>query len=95
MAARMRGLVPELLDATTFEVAVDNELVRRDFLRLKNSIEGYLQRRLQNSHITMKLRVTEESEEVRAYSKVDKFQRMVEKNKAVIELKDTFGLELY
>lgn len=95
MAARMRGLVPELLDATTFEVAVDNELVRRDFLRLKNSIEGYLQRRLQNSHITMKLRVTEESEEVRAYSRVDKFQRMAEKNKAVIELKDTFGLELY
>ena len=35
------------------------------------------------------------TEKVRAYGRVEKFQMMVQKNNALLQLKDEFGLELY
>jgi len=41
----------------------------------------------------MSVRVSAAEEKVRAYSRTEQFQMMMEKNKALKELQDEFGLE--
>jgi DNA polymerase III, gamma and tau subunit len=43
----------------------------------------------------MTVRVSEATETVRPVGRVEKFQMMAQKNQALMQLKDEFGLELY
>ena len=94
-AARMMNMSLKLLDATTFEAVVDNELVEKYFRNLINPVQDYLREKLRNSKITMQIRVSEATETVRAYSRVERFQMLSRKNPALLNLKEEFGLELY
>ncbi len=76
-------------------MVVDNEIVARDMNSMIPAIQNYLRTQLRNSKITMAVRVSEEQEVVRAYSRVERFQMMAQKNPELIKLKEAFGLELY
>ena len=93
LSTRMHAMHLTLQDATTFEVVVDNELIAKEFISIAPDIETYLRTRLKNRKITMKVRVSAPAEKVRAYSRVEKFQMMVEKNQALQQLREEFGLE--
>ena len=96
IAKRMEGLRPVLLGkSTTFEVLVENEMAGRDFVALIPELQDYLRACLKNSTVTMTVRVSEPKETVRAVGRVEKFQLMAQKNQALMQLKDEFGLELY
>jgi DNA polymerase-3 subunit gamma/tau len=91
---RMEVQHPTLIDATTFEVLVDNEMAANDFTSVKSDIETYLRQQLKNGKVTMTVRVSEAKEVVRAYSPMEKYQLLSERNPALIQLKEDFGLEL-
>ena len=93
LAKRMQNMHLTLLNATTFEAVVDNPIVAKDFTALAPAIQAYLRTRLKNSKVTMSVRVSAAEEKVRAYSRTEQFQMMMEKNKALKELQDEFGLE--
>ena len=93
-AARMMNMHPKLLNDTTFEVGVDNGMVEKYMNRLAPAIQNYLREKLHNRKITMKVRVFEAKEVVRAYSPVERFQLMTKKNPKLMKLKEVFGLEL-
>ena len=93
LAKRMQNMHLTLLNATTFEAVVDNPIVAKDFTALAPAIQEYLRTRLKNSKVTMSVRVSAAEEKVRAYSRTEQFQMMMEKNKALKELQDEFGLE--
>ena len=93
LAKRMQNMRLTLLNATTFEAVVDNPIVAKDFTALAPAIQDYLRARLKNSKVTMSVRVSAPEEKVRAYSRTEQFQMMMEKNKALKELQDEFGLE--
>ena len=93
LAKRMQNMHLTLLNATTFEAVVDNPIVAKDFTALAPAIQDYLRTRLKNSKVTMSVRVSAAEEKVRAYSRAEQFQMMMEKNKALKELQDEFGLE--
>lgn len=93
-AARMMNMSPKLLDDTTFEVGVDNGMVEKYMNQLLPAIQTHLRERLHNRKITMKVRVFEAKEVVRAYSPVERFQLMSKKNPKLMKLKEVFGLEL-
>ena len=93
LAKRMQNMRLTLLNATTFEAVVDNPIVAKDFNALAPAIQDYLRTRLKNSKVTMSVRVSAPEEKVRAYSRTEQFQLMMEKNKALKELQDEFGLE--
>lgn len=96
IARRMQVLRPVLLNhSTTFEVLVDNEMAARDFTALIPELQSYLRGRLRNHTVVMTVRVSEPSETVRAVGRVEKFQMMAQKNHALMQLKEEFGLELY
>ena len=93
VAKRMQNLRLTLLDATTFEVVVDNPIVAKEFADLTPAIQDYLRTRLKNNKVTMAVRVSAPEEKARAYGRGEQFQMMAEKNKALLELQDEFGLE--
>ena len=96
LAKRMQMLRPALLNnSTTFEVVVDNEFAAKDFTALIPELQDYLRGRLKNSKVMMTVRVSEATEIIRPVGRVEKFQMMAQKNQALMQLKDEFGLELY
>ena len=93
-AARMMNIAPKLLDNTNFEIGVDNEMVAKYMTQLMPSIEKHLRESLHNRKITMTIRTLEVNEIVRAYSQVERFKLMNEKNPKLQKLKELLGLEL-
>lgn len=93
---RMQMLRPALFkNSTTFEVVVDNEMAAKDFTALIPELQEYLRSQLRNSQVVMKVRVSEAAETIRPVGRVEKFQMMAQKNQALMQLKEEFGLELY
>lgn len=95
IAMRMQNMRATLLNDTTFEVMLDNEMIAKEFTMLIPELQTYLRVRLKNRKVTMTVRVSEATENVRAFSRVEKFQMMAQKNSALLQLKEKFGLELY
>lgn len=95
IAKRMQNMHLNLLNDTTFEAVVDNEIVAKEFTGMISVIQDYLRNRLKNRKVTMTVRISAPTEKVRAYGRVEKFQMMAQKNQALLQLKDEFGLELY
>ena len=96
IAKRMQGLRPVLIgNSTSFEVVVDNEIAARDFTALIPEIQDYLRRGLKNSKVLMTVRVSAPTETIRAVGRVEKFQMMAEKYRALLQLKGEVGWELY
>ena len=95
LAKRMQVIHLTMLNATTFEAVVENDIAAKEFSELIPTLQDYLRKRLKNSKATMTVRVSAPTEKVRAYSRVEKFQLMAQKNNALLQLKDEFGLELY
>ena len=93
-ASRMMNMAPKLLNDTTFEIGVDNEMVAKYMNQLIPAIQKHLRESLHNRKITMKIRVLEAKETVRAYSQVERFKLMSQKNPKLLKLKEVFGLEL-
>ena len=93
-SARMMNMHPHLLNDTTFEVTVDNDMVEKYMVQLTPSIQNHLRQRLHNRKITMVVRVSAPTENVRAYSHLERFQMMSKKNPNLLKLKEELGLEL-
>lgn len=93
MKVRMQGMRVKLIGETVFEVVVDNDLAASNFMALAPDIEAHLHRQLRNNKIKMSVRVTEAAEVKRPITKAEKYMAMSEKNNALIELKNAFGLE--
>lgn len=58
-------------------------------------IAGLSSWQTENSKVVMTVRVSEATETIRPVGRVEKFQMMAQKNQALMQLKDEFGLELY
>ena len=91
---RMKNSSPKLLSDTSFEMVVDNEIVAKDITTMIPKIQNYLRTQLHNNKVTMTVRVSDAQETVRAYSRVERFKMMVQKNPDLMKLKEIFGLEL-
>ena len=95
IAKRMQNMRVTLLNDTTFEAVVDNEIVSKEFTAMIPHLQEYLRARLKNRKVTMTVRISAPTEKVHAYGRVEKFQMMVQKNDALLQLRNEFGLELY
>lgn len=70
-------------------------IVAKDFTSMIPNVQNYLRSRLKNRKVKMTVRVSAPAENVRAFSRVEKFQMWQRKTRHCYQLKDEFGLELY
>ncbi len=94
MAARMKNLTPRRLEAETYEVVLDNEQVMHYMQALVPEIETYLRRELKNGKVCLRLRVAAPGEQVKAYSKKEQFQMMLQRSEGLQLLRDELNLTL-
>ena len=86
--------MPQMLDATTFEVVVDNR-AQMDKLNGRGAdLMAFLRTDLRNTHLEMRIREREREERQKAFSPGERFVMLAEKNPELNRLKDIFGLEL-
>ncbi|MDR0989531.1 MAG: DNA polymerase III subunit gamma/tau [Prevotellaceae bacterium] len=95
LSKQMQLLRPAMLDETTFEVVVDNELAAKEFTALIPALQTFLRAKLHHGGVAMNVRVSAPEEVTRAYSPAEKFTLMVEKNPSLKQLQEEFGLSLY
>jgi DNA polymerase-3 subunit gamma/tau len=94
-AMRIQNMRIKLLDETTFEVVLDNEYVLKEFTPLRPNIESHLRKQLGNRQVKMAMRISAPTEKKMPAGKVERFHAMAQKNEALLQLKDEFGLELW
>ena len=92
-AGRMKAITPHLINDTTFEIAVDNEIVQNYMEKMIPKIQEHLRTRLHNSKITMTVRISDPKEISKAYNRVEQFQLMIQKNQELLRLREVFDLE--
>ena len=86
--------MPQMLDATTFEVVVDNR-AQMDKLNGRGAdLMAFLRTELRNTHLEMRIREREREERQKSFSPGERFVMLAEKNPELNRLKDIFGLEL-
>ena len=86
--------MPQMLDATTFEVVVDNS-AQMDKLNGRGAdLMAFLRTELRNTHLEIRIREREREERQKAFSPGERFVMLAEKNPELNRLKDIFGLEL-
>ena len=86
--------MPQMLDATTFEVVVDNR-AQMDKLNGRGAdLMAFLRTELRNTHLEMRIREREREERQKAFSPGERFVMLAEKNPELNRLEDIFGLEL-
>ncbi len=90
----IRSSKPKLLNATEFEVVVDNPDQVNRMHEKGTDILHFLRTKLQNSSITMHIRESEKNEKVRIFSDREKYNYFAQLNPDLTLLKDRFGLDL-
>lgn len=93
MAKKMKGTTVCLTTPTSVQIMVDNKLAAQDFQALMPQLSQYLQKELHNGQLEFSVTISEATDTPRTYTKLERFQHMAEKNKALQQLKNEFGLE--
>lgn len=82
------------LDGTTIHLEVDNE-IQTELLTtvLRTEVLNYLRQKLSNSSLHIEVVVMKEEKVKKIYTQADKFNYLATKNPALLELKNTLGLD--
>ncbi len=97
IAQRMRIMQPVVNDAATgaLHLTLDNKEVLTMMQQVQPRLETYLRQQLHNSSLSIAFDVAEQTAQaVRVYDKHEQFRHLAELNPALVELKNTFQLEL-
>ncbi len=73
---------------------VDNAVQEQEIIEFKSDLLPKLRKSLNNFHLHLNIKVTEQSAGQKAYTSQEKFAQMAEKNPELKNLKDQLGLEI-
>ena len=88
----MLNNLPKLQDNFYFEVVVHNPAMQEELFNNAIDILGALRNRLKNSHIQMRVRISEGNEKHLAYTSTEKYEHLVEINPLLDKLAKEFDL---
>lgn len=94
MAGRLMNIRPKLNDDNTFNVTIDNKLVALELHGMQPRIEQYLRKQMQNSRISMRIRVEDVLPTHRILSRVAQYQILENRNSALKLLTELLNLDL-
>ena len=94
IAGRMRNMNPKLKSDWTIEITVPNEMVEQYLRDIQVSIRNYLRTQLRNDLINLQIQVDQNSEEHKAFSRVEQLQDMLKRSPELEFLRKELGLEL-
>lgn len=75
-------------------VELPNDTMKLELERVQYYLMGFLKEKLQNTHIQLKVKVNEKAERKFAFTPIEKFQKLQEKNPLLEKLRSTFDLDI-
>ena len=94
LSLRLKNITPEITDYPNIEVVADNKSLLAEMTPIRGSIEKTLQITLHCPALRLTLRLADEGEARRFYTKREIFDQMRQKNPALEKLRLELGLEL-
>lgn len=94
LANGMKACRPVKVDTHLYEVVVSNPVLQKKFQEQTIAIEAWLHVGLRNSHVRYQVRLDETGAQTRPYTNRDRFEHMVKKNPALLELYKQFGMDI-
>lgn len=85
---------PILHDGFGIEIKVENMVQHQDLNREGPELQGFLREKLNNYSITIKSTIIQQELKDVAYTSIDKFKRMAEKNPTLLKMKERFDLDI-
>jgi len=85
---------PHQTSATAFEVTVSNILQEKELKSLQQEIMSFIHTQLNNSLVTMTIKIAEETEKQRGNTPEERFRMMTEQNPALNSLRNGLNLEI-
>jgi DNA polymerase-3 subunit gamma/tau len=86
--------LPKIVNDSLIEVTVNTDINKGYLESNMRSILDWLQNKLQNDHIEMKIEISETVVNKKAFTSQEIFQEMAEQNPALSKLRDELGLEI-
>ena len=86
--------LPSIKENNEIEFTLSNNLMKDQLKQEKVKILKYIRENLNNYSIQLKIIVNEKEEKKFAYTPLEKYNKLLEKNPMLKQLKDTFQLEL-
>lgn len=83
-----------LEEDTKVVIEVENEVMMESFLPVRQEFLDYLRKELSNNQISLDLRETQFTEQKKAYTPLEKFEALKNKNPLLLELKKKFDMEI-
>jgi DNA polymerase III subunit gamma/tau len=96
MYSALKSMQPQLLDNYNVEINFQNNALLEEFhLRLKPLLQTELRKALNNEYIEIieKITETEKLDRPKLLSEKEKLEQMIEKNPAILHLKNKFKLD--
>lgn len=94
VAGRMKGMKPELLADGGVIITVENPQVEKFMQPLLPRLEHFLQTRLNNRNVRVKIRISEATETSPALNSTELFKKMIKENPYLSKINDAFQLEI-
>lgn len=84
---------PKLKD-TTLQLEFANQTMKKDLERGQGPLMAYLKKELRNTDLELEIKVNSAAAKKYAFTPLEKYNKLKEKNPLVEKLKDTFGLDI-
>jgi DNA polymerase-3 subunit gamma/tau len=83
-----------VLSENVITLTLNNETQKEQLMIIRQEFVDELRRQLQNTLVSLDIRITQAPVQNKAYKPIDVFKAMAEKNPALLELKKRFDLEI-
>jgi len=93
LASIMETDMPKL-KGKVIEVTLPNETMKNDLEKGQHQLMSFLKKKLQNTFISLEITVNEQAVKKYAYSNIEKFNKLKEKNPLIEKLRTTFDLDV-
>ena len=93
LASIMETDMPKL-DGLKISLELPAETMKKDLERGQNPLMAYLKKRLKNSLISLEIEVNESTAKKYAFTNIEKYNKLKEKNPLIEKLRSTFDLDI-
>ena len=93
MASILEMDTPKLVD-TNIKITFPNDTLRVELERAQNPLMQHLRKTLKNYDLKLDIQVNEEISKKYAYTTLEKYEKLKEKNPNIEILRKTFGLDI-
>jgi len=93
LASIMESDMPKL-NGKIITLELPNETMKNDMERGQNPLMAFLKKKLQNTLITLEINVNEQAAKKYAFTDIEKYNKLKEKNPLIEKLRTTFDLDI-